>query len=460
MKTEDASLERYRQKRDFARTPEPRGEARPRTAAGLQFVVQKHAARRLHYDFRLELDGVLKSWAIPKGPSLDPRERRLAVQTEDHPLEYAAFEGVIPKGEYGGGTVLVWDRGVWEPEGDPERDLVKGKLDFALHGDKLRGRWTLVRLAKRAGERGGKDNWLLIKRRDREAGAGESAEIVAVRPESVLTGRGIAAVASEADRVWHSDGGEERTGRSGEAAASERTAPGRPESVPGARRGALPRRPAPQLPVRSRRVPQGAGWLHEPELAGTRLFCRIDRGKAALQGTEVEDERVYAAILAAAADLPCRRALLDGVAAVFDARGVSVPIPRGEERGGRETRAPDDLVYVAFDLLHLDGWDLRESPLRARKELLRLVLAGAAGPIRYGDHVEGHGDDFHAEACRLGLKGVVSKAADAPYRPGVGSDWRATACRTNSPSRRTRAPSAASRTSRGRARSKASRRAP
>jgi bifunctional non-homologous end joining protein LigD len=377
--------------------------------------VQKHEARRLHYDFRLELDGVLKSWAVPKGPSLDPSERRLAVETEDHPLEYAGFEGVIPKGEYGGGAVLVWDRGLWEPEGDAARGLAKGKLDFSLHGDKLRGRWTLVRLAKRQGERAGKDNWLLIKRRDHEAGAGESAEIVAVRPESVLTGRSIGAVAAEADRVWHSDTGEESRGRT--------PPPGRPDAVLGARRGPLPRNAAPQIPEPSESVPSGSGWFHEPAIAGTRLLCRVDAGKAVFVGTETRvNEDRYSMILAAAAALPCRRALLDGVAAVFDEHGVSIASSGDGEADGLQ------LAYVIFDLLHLDGWDLRRSPLRARKELLRLLLARAAAPLRYGDHVEGHGREFYGEACGLGLRGIVSKAADAPYRPGSGIDWLITRC--------------------------------
>jgi bifunctional non-homologous end joining protein LigD len=413
------ALDTYRAKRNFERTPEPRGDSSRKTPAGLQFVVQKHDARRLHYDFRLELDGVLKSWAVPKGPSLDPRERRLAVETEDHPLEYAGFEGVIPKGEYGGGAVLVWDRGVWKPESDPARGLVNGKLDFALHGDKLRGRWTLVRLAKRRGERTAtaKDNWLLIKRRDHEAGVGESADIVAVRPESVLTGRNIEAVAAQADRVWHSDTGEQSSGTA--------PPPGRPAALQDARRGPLPRHPALQIPEPSESVPSGAGWLHEPMLSGTRLLCRIDGGKAAFAGTEASDTKRArtapdAAILAAAAALPCRRALLDGIAVV---NGASTGTPRADR--------PPTLGYVAFDLLHLDGWDLRRSPLRARKELLRLLLAPAASPaspLRYGDHVEGHGRELYREACRLGLRGVVSKAADAPYRAGSSADWLVTRC--------------------------------
>ncbi len=426
------ALEHYRRKRNFANTPEPRGRPLAPAAGRLQFVVQKHAARRLHYDFRLEHSGVLKSWAIPKGPSLDPSARRLAVQTEDHPLEYAAFEGIVPRGEYGSGAVLVWDRGYWEPAAPAERALAQGHLDFALHGDKLRGRWTLVRMPKRRGERAGKDNWLLIKRRDAAAASAQTPELVDVRPENVLSGRGIEAVAAAGDRVWHSAPGETApaagagAGPPAEGPAAAAGRPGRPAAVPGARRAPPPdmRALAPARPRLGRAAPTGAGWLHEPRLEGRRVWCRIAAGRPVLQPPA--DDRALEpagldlpALEAAARALPCDDALLDGFVAAFDARGIS------DSRRLAAAQRPGDVRFVAFDLLHLDGWDLRGAALRARKELLRLLLADAPYVLQYGDHVEGHGSAFYAEACRAGLPGIVSKRADSTYDR---ADWRELAC--------------------------------
>src|SRR6516165_7934082 len=198
-------LETYRRKRDFRRTPEPSGAAAARSGRALAFVVQKHAARRLHYDFRLELDGVLKSWAVPKGPSLDPKEKRLAVEVEDHPLEYGDFEGVIPRGEYGGGTVMLWDRGWWEPVGDPAAGFAKGDFKFVLHGEKLQGKWVLVRLKRRDGEKA--TNWLLIKERDALADPGSGDAVVQRETMSIASGREMTAIAAAADRVWSSKTG-------------------------------------------------------------------------------------------------------------------------------------------------------------------------------------------------------------------------------------------------------------
>lgn len=414
-----ADLEKYRAKRNFSRTPEPSGEAAARVSERPQFVVQKHDARRLHYDFRLEHDGVLKSWAVPKGPSLDPQERRLAVQTEDHPLEYATFEGVIPEREYGAGAVLVWDRGHWVPDGDPSEALAKGKLDFTLHGEKLRGRWTLVRLAKRAGRRDDKDNWLLIKRRDAAAQPDGAPELVDTRPESVLTGRSIEAVAADRDRVWNSSDGEPERPPTAEV--------GRPETIPGARRRPLPRRQIAQRPEDADETPDGPGWLHEPEWLGARLLCRVDHGAVAIRGADGRAAApAFAAVEGVLAALPCSAALVDGVAVVFDEHGRTDR--RLLEQAARDG-ASNEIVLVAIDLLHLDGWDLRGAALRARKELLRLLLTDAAPGIRYGDHVEGHGADFFREACRVGLHGVVSKRADAKYRGGTSGEWLRVRCR-------------------------------
>ena len=386
----------YRHKRDFGRTPEPRGEVSGRSLPG-RFVIQKHDARRLHYDFRLEHAGVLKSWAVPKGPSLDPAEKRLAVETEDHPLDYGDFEGVIPAGEYGAGPVLVWDRGRWFPAGDVERGLRDGKLEFRLEGERLRGRWTLVRM--RRDERG-RANWLLIKGRDDEARSGASAEVVARWDDSVLTGRDIGAI------------------RSGTPP------PGEPSTVGGAREAPIPRRPSPQLATLVKTPPSGEGWLHEPKLDGYRLLVRIEDGEITSltrAGNDWTDR--FPGIAEAAARLRCQSAILDGEAVILDRRGISrfESLQRAISAGGA------DVLLVAFDLLYLDGWDLRGAALRDRKALLRPLVAGA-GMIRFGEHFAGAGEAFFREACDLGLEGVVSKRAESTYEGKRSRRWLKSKC--------------------------------
>src|SRR5260370_20120579 len=273
------ALEEYRRKRDFRKTRDAAGSpaAGKKAGAPLSFVIQQHAARRLHYDFRLELDGVLKSWAVPRGPSLDPGEKRLAVQVEDHPLDYGGFEGVIPEGQYGGGTVLLWDRGSWTPEGpDPAEAYRKGTLKFGLDGNKLHGHWALVRMGgKAANER--HENWLLIKERDADAMPDSGNALVADSPLSVATGRSMEAIASDRDRVWDS--------RKGEIAGEEKPKPAKKSSAtppPGARKGAMPENITPQLATLVDSPPDGAEWLHEIKYDGYRLLARIDKGKARL----------------------------------------------------------------------------------------------------------------------------------------------------------------------------------
>jgi bifunctional non-homologous end joining protein LigD len=270
------SLTRYRQKRDFSRTSEPRGKAR--TPPGLSYVIQKHDARRLHYDFRLELDGVLLSWAVPKGPSLDPGIKRLAVQTEDHPVEYGSFEGVIPEGEYGGGPVQVWDCGHWVPEGDPRESYQRGRLNFQLEGKKLHGGWHLVR-TRRTGK---VQNWLLIKSGDAEARSGEAAEITTELTESALSGRPIEEIAQAPDRVWHS--------KAQPTAKPARTSRGRapsgpdPSSSEGARKAPLPDFIPPELATLVSAAPEGDAWLHEIKLDG-----RTGHSKATVWPRQLSD---------------------------------------------------------------------------------------------------------------------------------------------------------------------------
>jgi bifunctional non-homologous end joining protein LigD len=490
------ALEQYRKKRDFSRTPEPAGAPRPRrsrkqeTAAGLGFVVQKHAARNLHYDFRLEMDGVLKSWAVPKGPSLDPHEKRLAVQVEDHPIEYGGFEGIIPAGEYGGGTVQLWDRGTWESlEGEPLEAWRKGKLKLELHGEKLRGGWTLVRMTgARAGDN--HQNWLLIKEKNDPTARPDSGDaLVREQLASVASGQTIEEIAADPPRVWGADGATElkpaakgaakakgTAAGKGSAAAKDATARGTAAAkaaagtkaaapakaaapvkttaaarrqlrdvaatVPGARRAPLPRAIEPSLATLVSEPPVGSQWLHEIKLDGYRVVCEVARGKARLltrHGKDWSDR--FAPIAAAAAQLPVESLVLDGEVTVllpdgktsFQALQESFGGGDGGDGGigGRQPGAA--MVYFAFDLLYLDGYDLRPAPLAERKEALRRLLEAAGtiageGPIRLSDHVSGQGQDFYSHACRYGLEGIVSKRADLPYRAGRSKEWLKVKC--------------------------------
>ncbi len=409
-------LERYQRMRDFSRTPEPSGEEAG--AAPFAFVVHKHAASHLHYDFRLELEGVLLSWAVPKGPSLDPQVKRLAMRTEDHPVDYRDFEGIIPKGQYGGGTVMVWDRGRWAPEGDPQAMLRKGHLRFRLEGDKLRGEWHLVRTKGRGGG-GDKESWLLFKARDEAAAPG--SDVAAERPASVLTGRSMDAIAQAADRVWDSEDGERRM----EPAARVEI-----PQVPGARRRRLPEAPTPQLATLVAQAPEGDRWLHEMKYDGYRLLARVEGGRVRLITRRGQDwTRKMPGLARALAALPVEAALLDGEVVVLQPDGTT---DFQALQTAIHDRAQERLVYFAFDLLHLDEQDLTGAPLEARKEALRALLEGAAGGVggfvRYGDHVVGQGGAFFRRACEHRLEGIVSKRRDARYQGKRTRDWLKVKC--------------------------------
>ena len=412
------ALEEYKKKRDFSKTPEPPGEKRP--AGGFSYCIQKHAASRLHYDFRLEWEGVLVSWAVPKGPSFDPRDKRFAAKVEDHPVEYGGFEGVIPQGEYGAGAVVLWDRGTWAPVIDPTLALKKGELKFHLHGQKLAGKWALVRM---------KDDpkaWLLVKDRDEHARSQEDFDIVSARPESVVTGRGLAEVAAERDRLWHSKvvhpGGRVDPGG---PAKGEGGAPLRLAELEGARRGPLPRTQPLALAMVVEAPPAGDEWLHEIKHDGYRILARLDEGEVQLVSRNGKDwTKEFPTVARAVGRLQAGTALLDGeVAAVLPSGATSFQALQRRGSGA----AP--LVYFAFDLLHLDGWDLRPIGLEQRKEVLRRVLEAAPAALRFSDHVRGQGAEFFEAARTAGLEGVVSKRADAPYREGRGGDWRKSKCR-------------------------------
>ena len=407
------ALERYRAKRDFRKTAEPPGgEVAPGTSV---FVVQKHAARRLHYDLRLQFGDTLKSWAVPQGPSLDPKVRRLAVHTEDHPLEYADFEEPIPKGQYGGGAMIVWDRGSWIPMGDAEADYRKGTLKFRLSGEKLGGGWMLVRLKPKEGERG--DNWLLIKERDPYARPGQGDQLLEERPESVLSGRAVEELLDD-------------EAPSAPASPPRTTRRVRPSALPGALKAPLPEQVRPQLATPSARVPEGEEWLHEIKLDGYRTLARLEAGAARLLTRTGQDwtER-YGLLAKAFAALPCRQALVDGEIVVQDDNGIASFAALQDALAEGRTH---ELVCFAFDLLHLDGYDLTAVPLLERKRALAALLGPVVSPttaLQLSEHVSGNGRAFFEQASRLGLEGVISKRADSSYQQARTRSWLKVKCR-------------------------------
>lgn len=421
-----ATLETYRRKRNFASTSEPRGRKAKKT--GNAFVIQKHAATRLHYDLRLEMDGVMKSWAVTRGPSLVPGEKRLAVHVEDHPLEYNAFEGTIPKGEYGGGTVIIWDRGVWNPVHDGRKGYAKGHLEFELVGEKLSGRWHLVRMQGKPSEK--RENWLLIKGEDDAARTAADPDILEERPESVKTGRKIEDVAGEPPG-WSS-----KTGKiTGTAARKQREpapAPAPvelpdPASAKGAKKAALPAFVEPALATLAAAPPAGERWIHEIKFDGYRLQARIEAGRVKLLTRSGLDwtRKFGKDVVAALQALPVATALIDGELVVETGSGASdFSALQADLSAGRLDRFA---LYV-FDLLHLDGFDLRGVPLIERKKMLEQVVGGEPGLIRYSSHFDENGGLVLRHACRLSLEGVVSKLRDAPYRSGRGKAWVKSKC--------------------------------
>jgi bifunctional non-homologous end joining protein LigD len=390
-------LSTYREKRDFTRTGEPRGEASER-ASGRSFVVQKHAARRLHYDFRLELDGVLLSWAVPKGPSNDPAVKRLAVQTEDHPIEYGSFEGTIPKGEYGAGAVLLWDRGTWEPDGDAREQYRKGHLSFTLHGERMKGKWHLVRT--KAGK-GDERSWLLFKGKDEEADFDSDDALVQRFRRSVQSGRSVEEI--------------------GEGAAPKRAARR-------AGRAKIPKSVELELATLVEQAPSGPEYVHEVKFDGYRALARLSGGKATLTTRNGKDLGPRAeSIVTALERSKLGDVLLDGELVALREDGVS-DFQKLQNTLGTDS---SDLFYYVFDLLWADGRDYREEPLERRKERLKELLSELRkdGPIRYSEHVEGRGPEFFAQACQRGLEGIVSKRRDAPYRGGRSRAWLKVKCK-------------------------------
>jgi bifunctional non-homologous end joining protein LigD len=429
-------LQAYRARRDFEKTREPGDDAAVASSQRLRFVIQKHDATRLHYDLRLELDGVFKSWAVTKGPSLDPHDKRLAVEVEDHPLAYGDFEGTIPKGEYGGGTVQLWDRGFWKPEGklSAQRQFEKGDLKFTLEGERLRGSFVLVRM--RGDRDGGKrTNWLLIKHRDEHAVEGDG-EAVLRADTSVASGRKMAAIAAGkgrspkpfllADNVLAADA--EWDSRKGLAAKQRRDAETAPQKHEARMtKTEMPFFIAPQLCRSVERPSNGDDWVHEIKFDGYRVQMRVEAGKVTLKTRKGLDwTSKFRAIAKAAAGLP--DAIIDGEIVALDKHGspdfaaLQAAISEGKT---------NDLVFFAFDMMFQANTDLREQPLRARKEQLKAYLDEHADGVvlRYVEHFETGGDAVLKSACKLSLEGIVSKAVDAPYVSGRSDTWTKAKCR-------------------------------
>ena len=400
------ALAPYRRKRDFKKTPEPHrvGHA---SRGGDSFVVQKHHARQLHYDFRLELDGTLKSWAVPKGPCLDPSVKRMAVHVEDHPVSYADFEGTIPPRQYGSGTVIVWDRGEWEAEGDARRGLAEGKLRFELHGDKLRGRWTLVRMRGK-GEK--QEPWLLIKEQDEEARPLADYDIVEAEPDSVLTGRDV----DHPPEVTY--------GRKAESAPDPAPAP--PKAGPSKRRRtALPERLEPELAtLASSPPPVPEEWLYELKFDGYRVLARIDGDEVRCITRNGNDwTSKLPALAKALAKLPTRSAWLDGEIVVAGKNGA----PDFQAlQNAFDRRATADIVYWLFDAPFLDGEDLRALPVEERRGRLAQLL-GKKPPagLRLSEAFDAAPRELLASTAQMGFEGIIAKRKGSPYVPRRSPDW-------------------------------------
>lgn len=397
------SLQEYRRKRRFDRTPEPASDGRRVRGKRPIFVVQLHHASHRHYDFRLQVGDTLKSWAVPKGPSFDPDVKRLAAEVEDHPIDYADFEGDIPKGQYGGGHVATFDRGLWTTDGDAEAQLAKGHLRFRMFGDKLKGGWHLVRTHRQARQ----PQWLLFKERDDFAGTQEADDLL--QDVTPVGGKSAPPVHKVRQRAVVASRGTERWAR-------------RAARLDGAR--ATSHRPGfrtPQLAKLQEHVPQGDTWLHEAKWDGYRLVAQIAKGRARLWSrNEIEWTAKAPEIVAALEALALDDAVLDGELVAGGGRQEDFGLLQATLSGEKQAA----LSYVLFDILQVDGVDLARCPQYQRKALLAEILKSPPDRLVYSSHIVGRGDDALAMALERGLEGIISKRADAPYHAGRGDAWR------------------------------------
>ncbi len=465
------SLKTYHLKRHFDRTSEPRGAASvqkkakgkrsAKPGAALSYVIQKHAASHLHFDFRLELDGVLKSWAVPRGPSRDPVDKRLAVEVEDHPIEYGGFEGTIPAGEYGGGTVMLWDRGTWTPDPgtDPRMTLRAGKLHFTLQGERLRGTWSLVRIRSAKGS--SKPQWLLRKSQPAkgEEASRDDAKI-SDDDRSVVSGRTMDEIAAgkgtAGSRVWSSKTSASPPSKKtpgsarSETEADDGARPPRavkpakkrggakaargavdPSQITGAVKAKMPREVEVQLATLATAAPIGEQWIHEIKFDGYRVIAFVEDGMVRLDSRNGKSlSELFTPVAKALESLGVKNAIVDGECVAVDAKGrTSFQELRRVIKAEISDRS---LACYLFDLLYLDGYDLRACTLTDRREALRSLLGGDAKEnasiVRFSEAVAGQGEAVLDQACRLALEGIVSKRADAPYSAGRGTAWIKSKC--------------------------------
>jgi bifunctional non-homologous end joining protein LigD len=436
----DEQLGLYRSMRDFEITGEPSGSAKKKffNDQPLPFVIQKHAATRLHYDFRLGWNGVLKSWAVAKGPSYFTGDKRLAVQVEDHPIDYGGFEGIIPKGQYGGGTVMVWDQGTWEPQAghkDVDAGLRTGSLKFIMHGTKMKGKWALIRMGGKAANES-KPNWLLIKEHDDFERGKDDPPVTDEEPNSVVTGRSLDEIAKNEDHVWNSKETakgnawyrNDAKGSTSNDGASRKSARRVVKlSVPSdAPKEKLPQFVTPELALQAATPPSGAGWLHELKLDGYRIQARKDGDKVQLlTRTGLDWTHRMKTIAALVGGLPAEKAILDGEVVVLAENGNT---SFADLQAAFQEGVKKPLSYFVFDLLHLNGHNLRGRPLVERKALLATLLEDGGEFLRLSEHIETSGEVFFQKACELHVEGIISKRASSKYSSGRGGDWLKLKC--------------------------------
>jgi bifunctional non-homologous end joining protein LigD len=404
-------LGKYHKKRNFKKTPEPKGKVSHQYQH--LFVIQKHAASHLHYDFRLELNGVLKSWAVPKGPCLDPTVKRLAMHVEDHPVDYGFFEGIIPKGQYGGGTVLLWDQGSWKSlDKDPKKAYESGHLRFELDGKKLKGRWDLIRFKDQA-------HWFLIKYKDKYARSLDDYDITEILPDSVLSHQPIESLAEHYKKIWTKEGASD--------ASKNREKKSKKLSLP----KALPTQSfpdfiRPQLATLVDKPPSGDEWLHEVKFDGYRILALINNKNIVLKSRNNNDWTAYfPQVVADLKKLKLKKAIFDGEIVLMDAKGRS-DFQLLQNAIKEETQQP--FIYYIFDFLYYDQYDLKTLPLIQRKELLATILGGQASSLRYSDHIIKNGEEVYEHACEFALEGIISKQMNAPYITRRSQSWLKVKC--------------------------------
>ncbi|BCA96005.1 ATP-dependent DNA ligase [Legionella antarctica] len=408
------TLKKYRQKRDFNKTSEPKGKITPQYHR--LFVIQKHAARHLHYDFRIELDGVLKSWAIPKGPCLDPAVKRLAIHVEDHPVEYGFFEGIIPKGEYGGGTVMLWDKGVWEPLDDnPRKAFKKGHLRFEIDAEKLKGRWDLIRFKD-------EQHWFLIKHKDVHSHSLNDYNITEEQPNSVLTNQSIKEISEHYHKIWTAQGEKKIPAVKSKSSLKAPQLKG----LDHLRTSPLPEFISPQLATLAIKPPKGDDWLHEVKFDGYRIIAFVDRGSVALKSRNNKDwTSHFPKVVADIKKLKLNKAVFDGEIVLLNKEGKSdFQLLQNAIKGNSD--AP--FIYYIFDLLYYDQYDLMSLPLIKRKDLLHTLLRNQSTTIRYSDFIQAQGSEVFEQACHMSLEGIISKEANAPYVTRQSKSWLKIKC--------------------------------